>query len=125
MQGKKLETNQKQPTKKRWFVRWWAFVLWVLLTLILILCLVGLWAWTQRYELLENQAVKFLAESGFDVELEIASITRTKAKIKDIRLSREGAEVLKIEDINADYIWPDVREGKFKRIEIDLSLIHI
>ena len=119
MQGKKLETNQKQPTKKRWFVRWWAFVLWVLLTLILILCLVGLWAWTQRYELLENQAVKFLAESGFDVELEIASITRTKAKIKDIRLSREGAEVLKIEDINADYIWPDVREWKFKRIEID------
>ena len=93
-------------------------VLWVFLTLILALFLLGCWAWSQRYELLENRAADFLAEAGFEAELDIISITRTQAKIKDIRLSREGEEVLKIEDIKANYIWPDIRDLKFKQIEV-------
>ena len=93
-------------------------LLWILLALILGLFLLGCWAWAQRYELLENRAIDLLAEAGFEAELNIASITRTQAKIKDLRISREGEEILKIEDIKAEYIWPDIRDLKFKQIEI-------
>ena len=118
VRAKNLKTTQSQPPRKRWFVRWWAIVLWILLALIFIVFLLGCWAWTQRYALMEKRAIKILSETGIEAELDIVSISRTQAKIKDIRLSQEGEEVLKIQDINADYIWPDVRDLKFKHIEI-------
>ena len=67
---------------------------------------------------MENRAIKILSEAGIEAELDIASVTRTQAKIKNIRLCLEAEEVLKIQDIKADYIWPDVRDLKFKRVEV-------
>ena len=118
MQGKNLKTTQKQALRKRWFVRWWAFASWILLALVLVVFLIGLWAWTQRHDLIENRAIKILEEAGFEAELEISSVTRTQAKIKDIRLHREGEEILKIEEIKANYVWPDIRDLKTEYIEI-------
>jgi len=90
-----------------------------LLTLVLILFVFGLWAWTQRYELLENRAISILEEAGFDAELEFVSITRTQARIKDIHLKRDDVEFIRIESVQADYIWPDVRDLKFKHIHLN------
>lgn len=105
-------------TKSRWYKRWWAWCLWVFLTLLVILIGVGLWAWSERYALMENYAVDALAEYGFDADLDIVSVTRTNAVVRNIRLRREGDEVLRLNDVQADYIWPDVRHGKWQRLSV-------
>ena len=119
VQDEKTDEPQTVRRKKRWFARWWAWLLWVLLTLVLVVFAVGLWAWTQRYALIEDYVIDTLAESGFDVELDIISITRTQARVKDIRLRRDGGEVLRFEGLQADYVWPDIRDGNLKRLQLD------
>ena len=118
MQDEKSAKVQVQPTAKRWYKRWWAWCLWVLLALLLILFAVGLWAWNERYTLLEGFAVDILAESGFDADLDIVSITRTRAVVRNIRLRRDGTEVLHLEGLSADYVWPDVRDGQLLRLDV-------
>ena len=68
---------------------------------------------------MEDWAVEALAEAGFDAELEIASVSRTGAHIKELHLRRDGQEYLAIETLRADYVWPDVRDRKIKRLEIE------
>jgi hypothetical protein len=80
---------------------------------------VGLWAWTQRYALIEGIVVDALAESGFEADLNITSITKTQARAQDIRLRRDGQDVLEIEELRAEYIWPDIRDGKLKRLQLN------
>lgn len=113
-------TDEPTPTrrKKRWFVRWWACCLWVLLTLLLIIFAAGLWAWTQRYALMEDYLIDTLAEAGFDADLDLLSVSRTQARLKDIRLRRDGEEFVRAETMQADYVWPDIRDVKFKRVQI-------
>ena len=119
MQDEKLDETQTLRRKKRWFLRWWAWVLWILLSLILIASALGLWAWTQRYALLEDYVIDALAESGFEADLDIVSVSRTQAKVTNIRLQRDGQEVLRVEDLQAEYVWPDIRDGKL--ISLDLN----
>ena len=115
----KIEKGIKPRRKKRWYMRWWAWCIWVLLLLVLILMAVGLWAWTQRYDLMESRAIKVFSEAGFEAELDIVSITGTQAQINDIKLRRAHKEVLRIESLRAEYVWPDVRDGRL--IQLDLS----
>ena len=103
----KIEKGIKPRRKKRWYMRWWAWCIWVLLLLVLILMAVGLWAWTQRYDLMESRAIKVFSEAGFEAELDIVSITGTQAQINDIKLRRAHKEVLRIESLRAEYVWPD------------------
>ena len=118
-QDKKSETPKPVRRKKRWFARWWAWCLWILLTLLLVILAGGLWAWTQRYTLLEDYAVDLLAESGIDADLDIVSVTRTQARVKDIRLRKDGQEFLRVADAQADYIWSDIRDIDLKRLKLD------
>lgn len=116
------ENTNRSPSarlEKRWFKRWWAWLIWALLSLILILFILGLWAWAQRYELMENRVIDILAKSGFETELDIVSVTRTQARIKDIKLRIDGGDILLIEDLKADYVWPDIRDGNLKRLQVN------
>ncbi|MEP4052791.1 MAG: YdbH domain-containing protein [Litorimonas sp.] len=119
MQDEITDNAHTARPKKRWFKRWWAWLLWISLTLILICVVIAVWAWTQRYALMEDYVVDTLAESGFDADLDIVSVSRTQAQVKNIRLRRGGQEFLRVQDLRADYIWPDVRDGKLKQLQVD------
>lgn len=119
VQDENTDRSQTARPNKRWFKRWWAWLLWALLTLMLVCVTVGLWAWTQRYALMEDYIVDTLAESGFDADLDIVSVNRTQAQVKNIRLRRGGQEFLRVQDLRAEYVWPDVRDGKLKRLQVD------
>ena len=99
--------------------RWWAWCLWIFLCLCLVLLALGCWGWTQRYSLMENWVVDKLAESGFEANLEIMSVSRTEAHVKNIRLRRGTQDVLAIETFRAEYVWPDIRSGQAKRFELE------
>ena len=68
---------------------------------------------------MEDYLTDFLAEAGFDAELEILSVTDTRARLGDIRLRREGRDVLFVQELQLDYIWPDIRDLRTKRVQID------
>jgi len=104
--------------QKRWYFRVWAWILWACIALIFILISLGLWAWTQRHALIENVIIDALAEAGFEAALDIVSITQTKVRAQNIRIQHHGEEALRIEEIRAEYVWPDVRDLKFKRIAV-------
>ena len=112
VQDENTNKTQTVPRQKRWYIRWWAWVLWILLALILSVASISLWAWTQRYALMENYVIDALADSGFEADLDIVSVSRTQAKITNIRLQREGQEILRVNDLQANYVWPDIRDGK-------------
>ena len=119
VQDENTDRSHTDRRKKRWFTRWWAWCLWVLIAVLLAVFSISLWAWTQRHSLIENLVVEALADSGFEAELEIASLSRTQANIKDIRLRRDGQVILRIEDVRADYVWPDIRNGQLKRLHVN------
>ena len=117
-----VENTQKGQVRlrdKRWYRRWWAWCLWVVLAILIALFAAGLWAWTQRYALIENVLIDKLAEEGFQADLNVVSVTRTQARVKDIRLRREGQDFLRVESLQASYVWPDVRDLQLKRLELD------
>ena len=90
-----------------------------MLALVLVVLAIGIWAWTQRYALIENRAIEVFAEAGFEAELDIISITRTQAQINDIELRRDDKDVLRIDTLRAEYVWPDVREGRLIHVNLD------
>jgi hypothetical protein len=115
---KSKRLRSRQP-KRRWYARWWAWCLWVLLGILLILLVASLWAWTQRYALMENYVKAQLAEAGFDAELKIGSVTQSEAHIGDIRLKKAGQEFLRIRDLRANYDSADIRDIQIKRVELE------
>jgi len=68
---------------------------------------------------MENWVIDKLAESGFEADLEIMSVSRTEALVRNIRLRRGAQDVLAIETFRAKYVWPDIRSGQAKRIELE------
>ena len=110
---------KKSRRNKRWYLRWWAWCLWVLLCLILTFAAISLWAWTQRYDLMEDWVISKLDEYGIEADLDIVSVTQTSAEIKNIQLQRGGQEFLTVETLRAGYIWPDIRDRKIKRIDLE------
>ncbi len=113
-----LQVDSRAPARK-WYRRWWAWILWVFLTLILALACVAIWVWSERYTLMEDLVVDSLSESGFEAELNIVSVTRTDAKIRNIRIRKDGADVIRADELRARYVWPDIRDGQLKRLELD------
>lgn len=79
--------------------------------------MVAVWAWSQRYELLEREAIAVLAEDGITAELDIISITRSQAQIRNIRLSYEDAPFLRVDEVQAEFDWRDAIEGRFERLD--------
>ena len=63
--------------------------------------------------------MNLMAESGFEAKLEIVSATDSLAVIRDINIKRDGEAVLSADELRLDYLWPDIRDGKIERVEID------
>ena len=68
---------------------------------------------------MEDFAVDKFAEAGFEAELDILSVSETQAEFSNIHITRGGQPVISLKALQLDYIWPDVRDFRFKRIEID------
>lgn len=110
---------KRTAPRRKWYRRWWAWCLWALLTLLVALMVVGIWAWTQRYALIEDLVVETLADAGFEADLNIVSITRTTAQITNVRLRRDGEDILRSDEMRARYIWPDIRGGQLQSLDLD------
>lgn len=78
---------------------------------------IALWAWTQRYSLIERQVIVYLDSLGIDADLSIRSATTTQAEIRRIRLSYEGEPFLQIDRLDADYQWRDLLNGGVERLD--------
>lgn len=88
---------------------------------IVLVCLViGLailtWAWTQRYALIERQAIVHLQSLGIEADLSIRSMTGTQADIRNIRLAYDGEPFLRVDRLNADYQWRNLLEGEVEKL---------
>ena len=68
---------------------------------------------------MESRAIKIFSDAGFEAELDIVAVTQSNAQVNNIRLRREGEEFLRIDKLSADYVWPDIRDGKFTQIEFE------
>jgi len=68
---------------------------------------------------MEGYFIDALAEAGFEAELDIISATDARAVVRDIRVKQNGAPVIAVRELRLDYIWPDIRDGKILRAELD------
>ena len=89
---------------------------WLVATALLIIALAAAWAWSNRYELVEHQAITYLDSLGIDAELTIRSANGTFTDIRNIRLSYEEAPFLTIDRLQASYQWRELLNGAVERL---------
>ena len=111
--------TQTANDNRKWYFRWWAWCLWIFLTVLVSLAAIALWLWSDRYNIVENWLIGQLAEQGIDAELDVISATSEGAVIRDIRIKSDGRDLIELGEIRLDYIWPDIRDRKIERIEFD------
>ena len=98
--------------------RWSRVVAAIAAALLLLACGLSLWAWTQRYALVERQLVAALEERGFQAELRVHSASRTGADIRDIRLQHKGQPLASAERLQLQYQWRDLLDGRVERVDL-------
>jgi len=113
---KAAKTTHKKPRK--WWRRWWAWVLWVILALALILLIAAAFIWVNRYALLEDLAVDSFAQDGIKAELKIDNISKTQATLRHVRLSHDSQEFFAATRIDATFDWRDALEGRMKSVTL-------
>ena len=89
------------------------------MSLLGLMLLVG-YGWTQRYDILEDQARRFLAENNIEADLDIIFITRNKLRVDGITM-RDQMDVgappfFTADNIEAEYEWRDLLRGKVKSL---------
>ncbi|MGB6319424.1 MAG: hypothetical protein WBG08_12355, partial [Litorimonas sp.] len=97
--------------------RWLKIAGGLLAGLMLLAGLAALWAWSNRYSLMERQAITYLDSLGIDADLSIHSANGTAADIRDIRLSQNGQRFLSVDRLQAAYQWRDLLNGQAERLE--------
>lgn len=85
-------------------------------TALLIIALAAAWAWSNRYELVERQAITYLGSLGIDADLKIRSANGKSADIRNIRLSYEDDPFLTIDRLQASYQWRELLNGAVERL---------
>jgi len=91
-------------------------VTWLLLTALLVIALAAAWAWSNRYELIERQAITYFDSLGIDADLKIRSANGRNADIRNIRLSYDDQPFLRVNRLQAAYQWRDLLNGKVERL---------
>lgn len=89
---------------------------WLGATALLIIALVAAWAWSNRYELVERQAITYLGSLGINADLKIRSANGSSADIRNIRLSYEDDPFLTIDRLQASYQWRELLNGAVERL---------
>lgn len=91
--------------------------LWMVAIIALLIGAIAAWAWTQRYALIERQAITYLQSMGIDADLRIRSATGTEADVRNIRLSYEDTPFLTLDRMQASYQWRDLLGGQVERLD--------
>ena len=104
----------KPPRSRLRRVLFWILI--VLLILIILSLSVAAYIWVNRYALMEDIAIDALAHEGIEAQLSINSVSKTQAKLHNVRLSDDGTEFFSSEAILVDYEWRDMIKGNPKRI---------
>lgn len=92
-------------------------MVWVTLTVLLAVTLAAAWAWSNRYELVERQAITYFDSLGIQADLKIRSANGKAADIRDIDLAYDGKPFLKVTRLQAAYQWRDLLNGKVERLD--------
>ena len=106
--------DKPRGKSRKWWTRWWAWVLWIFCALIILLLIAAAYIWTNRYALIEDMAIDALAQDGIEAQLNIESLSKTHAAITGIKLSSGGQDVFSVKRIEADFEWRDALEGQIK-----------
>lgn len=91
--------------------------LWIIAVLALSISLAAAWAWSNRYDLIERQAITYFDSLGIEADLDIRNATRTQADIRDISLSHNGEPFLRVERLQAAYQWRELLNGQVERLD--------
>jgi hypothetical protein len=106
--------SPSQPTLWRRFLK---IALWLVAALLLLAALAAWWAWSNRYSIIERQAVTYLGSLGLEAELDIRSADGRSADVRNIRLSQDGERFLTVGRLQAAYQWRDLLEGRVERLD--------
>ncbi|WP_298919076.1 YdbH domain-containing protein [uncultured Algimonas sp.] len=87
--------------------------------LLLALILAAGWIWSNRFDLMERQAVTYLDSLGIDADLDIRAADEDNADIRNIRLSHDGETFLSIDRLQAAYQWRDLLDGRVERLDFE------
>jgi len=94
--------------------------LWIFWVLLLGCALLLTYGWTQRYELIEQQAKQVLAERNIQAELKVISIGQESLRLEDVQLSDKlqgsAPPFFKADIIEARYDWQQALKGQVKSL---------
>lgn len=92
-------------------------LLWVFLTLLLAIAFAAAWAWPNRYEMIERQAITYFDSLGIQADLNIRSASLKDADIRDVSLAYDGKPFLQLDRLQAAYQWRDLLDGTVERLD--------
>ncbi|CAM3638816.1 YdbH domain-containing protein [Litorimonas haliclonae] len=115
-------TSQKSKSerhlRKKWSVWRWLGV--ALLCALLVIAIVVVWTWSNRYSVLERYVVSVLHDQGIEAELSIKTANLETVTIDDVKLTYQSDRdpFFTARRIEADYLWKEAMQGKVKRLRI-------
>ncbi|MGJ8560838.1 MAG: intermembrane phospholipid transport protein YdbH family protein [Litorimonas sp.] len=112
-----MRPSAKSTTKRSPLKRALRIIAWVVFTVLLAIALAAAWAWSNRYELIERQAITYFDSLGIQADLKIRSASGKKADIRDIRLAYDGKPFLRVNRLQAAYQWRDLLNGTVERLD--------
>lgn len=112
-----MRPSAKSTTKRSPLRRALQLIVWILLTAGLATALAAAWAWSNRYDLIERQAITYFHSLGIQANLKIRSANGSNADIRNIRLAYDGKPFLNVNRLQAAYQWRDLLNGKVERLD--------
>ncbi|GHA95559.1 hypothetical protein GCM10009069_18230 [Algimonas arctica] len=112
-----MRLSPKSTTKRsplQWVMR---IMAWITFTVLLAIALAAAWAWSNRYELIERQAITYFDSLGIQADLKIRSANGKTADIRNISLAYDGQSFLTVNRLQAAYQWRDLLHGKVERLD--------
>jgi len=114
--GEKEVTRSPSKQRRPILIRVFIGLFWTVLIIFLITAILAAYIWVNRYEFMENAAIKALADKGVEAELSITSVSKTQAVLDNIKILDKGVEVFSAGKVTVDYQWRDLRDGQTERI---------
>lgn len=112
-----MRPSAKSTTKNSGLRRAFRIVGWLIVAVLLAIAFATAWAWSNRYELIERQAITYFDSHNIQADFKIRSANGSNADIRDIRLSYEDQPFLTVNHLQAAYQWRDLLNGKVERLD--------
>ena len=118
--AKAMDKAARRPARRRIAAPRWKRILWrfilALFILIIIIAIAGFVLYLNRNAAYETLAKRVLKERGYDVSLTVESATTERAIIKNIVLSKAGAQFAAVKSLEANYDWDEIFDGKLQSL---------